>query len=181
MSFAASQSFPLEELARNQAASFRHQRSVLSFSRPLARIAVPIVGAIAVRFVLHYAQRFAQQAVWFRGAAGGIEREPLDREIDPQDALRALLDQMEHDLLTISQGAGKIASDIRKRDGKARGGLRDALDRLSRVALELREEVRSFKAGVQAHDANVDAMRRAVRRVAANHADLQADLERAIH
>jgi hypothetical protein len=180
MSFAASQSFPLEELARNQAATFQQQRKALILSRPLARFVIPIAGVIAERWVLHYAQKFAQQVVWFRGATESVENEPLDCEIDARDALRQSLDSMESELLEISEGSAGRAEALRKWDGNARGRVRDALDRLSRVASELRQEVRNFKGAVQAHDANVAALSRA-RKPARTVEQLQADLEHAIH
>ena len=163
MDHALTSAFGLQDLARNQAASFRHDSLLLSIARPLAWPFVHIGAWGGERFALHFAQKFAQRAVWFRGAVAKVDSRPLDRVLDPADNLRRSLDEMESDLKEIAEGSLEIVIKLRRLDGKARGRLRDALVSMSECALELKAEVRNFKGSVQAHDANVEALVRAKR------------------
>lgn len=174
MTAAAMVSFPLQELARNQTLSYRNQSLRLRFQRRVAAAVTSIASRLAARLLLHSAQRYAQMAIWFRGARDRMENEPQDREIDPRDSLRALLDDLEVDLTEAYAEGLECQRELSKlgREGRVFA----ACGRLAQVADELRLEVRAFKGAVQAHDANVNAMQKA-RRVATTLEELNRDLE----
>lgn len=180
MSFAASQPFPLQDLARNQATIFRHERRKMYFVGALSSGLALVAGGFGERVVLHFVHKLAQQVVWFRGAFKSVHSPELRRALDPQDSLREALDDMERDLIEIRDQANLVAAKLRATDGRASGRVRNAFDRLASTAVELKEEVRAFKGAVQAHDANVGALMAAKGKVAMTPESLQADLEGAI-
>jgi hypothetical protein len=160
MSFAATQPFELQDLARNQTVDFHNRQQHLAQFRHLAALAVlPIASWAGRRVVLHYAHRFAQQAVWFSGAVSALERQAPDRALDPNESLRAQLNTMDADLEALVAGARRIASNLRASDGHARGRVRDALDRLAESAVSLRREVVAFRAALRRHDACAGVLR----------------------
>ena len=177
MELAAPSAFGLQDLARNQATRFRRRDWSLTIARPLF---FPLlhIGAWGARwFAMHHAERFAQQAVWFKGATAVLETKSLERSIDPADSLRVLLDDMEARLGLIGDSSIKLAAELRRADGKPRGRVRDALSVLSSTSAELAYDVRMFKAAVQAHDASVDAKTMACRPMAGTCASLEAELD----
>jgi hypothetical protein len=147
------------DLARSEAAGFElHRptaRATLSLSSGLVGfIFAGFVGRMLAVRVNRVAVRLERQAVWFRGATVKVQELPRTKLLDPVDDLRAILDDMERDLLAIRGRTLKLLTR-RRSAGLGRGEVGRAMSQVAKAASELYEEVRAFKGAVQAYDADV--------------------------
>ena len=187
---AAVSTFEVVDLVDAQAAEFATERSRLVRERSrLARVyrLVPqkifgllgdLFAGMALAFLNRHARWFAHRAVWFRGAQADLENLPLGRLLDPDDHLRTSLDRMESGLAEIVGASQRLAKETEIIRGR-RGMFSAALLKLAAAADEMRQEVRHFKGALQAHDANVDAIRRA-RRICSSPSELDEALDIAL-
>ena len=143
-------------------------------------IAIPaiLVGSVIERKIDSVNHTLQQQLVFFRGARAKLEEsETAESEIDADDSLRALIDLMEGHLSGMSAQAIEIAEQKFPGDDERPKPMRAAFRRLSATSVELRDEVRLFKWAMQAHDANVCALRHA-RSVSRTAEELDGELVR---
>lgn len=180
---AAVSTFEVVDLASAQAAEFATERSRLArvyrfVPQKLVGLLEDLFADIALGYLNRHACWFAQRAVWFRGAQADLENTPIGRQLDPEDRLRASLDRMEVGLAEIAGASQRLAKDTDAIRGR-RGMFSAALLRLAASAVEMRKEVRHFKGALQAHDANVDAIRRA-RRICSSLSELDEALDTAL-
>ena len=169
-------------LAREQAVEFERQHSMRRRARPvvLRILAVPamLVGALFERQVDKLNHKLQQQLVFFRGARAKLEEsETAESEIDADDSLRTLIESMEGHLAGMAAQAVEIAEQRFPSDDHRPKPLRDAFRKVGATSIELRSEVQHFKWAMQAHDANVCALRRA-RSVSRTTEELDGELVR---
>lgn len=144
------------DVARAEVRTMQH--SIVRFAvsavlTPVARLVMPVIA----KWVLSLAtQKCRHQTVTLYGARTGIDNHPCSSQhLDPEDKLRDGLDAIEGKLL--SQHHDLTALSMKVRDQSVRG----AIVALAAAYEELRDEVSTLSAVIQAHDANVDAIARA--------------------
>lgn len=113
------------------------------------------------------AQSASGKALVLRGIADQIrERECMEGYIDADDALRALLDGLEADLVSLA------ALKISLPPGGVNDEVNNAARRFEQSANAAVAEVRDLKGVIQAHDANVEALQRVLRTPATTAGEL---------
>lgn len=134
------------------------------------------VGALLERALTRtfdgFSRRLSERALAIHALVEEIRSgDPSDAEIDPDDDLRRKLDIVEADFASIADDVEKLS-----RYG-ARVLAPEAAERCKLSARAAAAEVRELKGAIQAHDANVAALRRAARRAAQTPIDLDAQLD----
>lgn len=158
----SSLTYEVVDLARSQAASFELRRHVMVALRPLgtALLRLPhlVVGYAVTAAIKSFARKQNELAVWFRGASAALQDSKRSECLDPEDELRRKLDLMESHLLSLR---GETLKLLQRRVSAGRGDseVAGAMRHLVAAATELYEDVRSFKGALQAHDADVCALK----------------------
>lgn len=169
-------------LAREQAVEFERQHSIRRRARPLVlrflAVLGLLVGSILESQVNKVNHELQQRLVFFRGARAKLEEsETAELEIDADDSLRSLIDSMEGHLAGMAKQALEISEQKFPTDDRSPKPIREAFRRVGATSIALRDEVQHFKWAMQAHDANVCALRHA-RRVSRSAEELDGELVR---
>lgn len=152
-------------LAARRASLFERKSSRLTALLRVVRLApvylhLQLLDGMLAATINRHTRRFVDDALWFRGMRAELEERIGASEIDPEDRLRMRLQRVEAGVAAMLADAERMAEPGPRhralRTMAAAQGLRQAL-------LDLRGEVRRFIGAIQAHDANVFAMRQVIR------------------
>lgn len=170
----------LAGMARDQASAVGHRTVKTSWLLAVARWYVAPLASWLAAGLAERATRMQRSAIWFKGAIAELQEHPEARQIDPEDALRAELDQLEATLAGLAAESAAAAGNLVKADGRSRGEVRDALRQVAQACLTLKAEVRDFAGALRAHDANacaIEAARSSSAKAATTPAELASQLD----
>lgn len=175
------------ELVRQCAAArpTLHQLVVAAFLRTAPQLVLDMLGRSMVREIDGLALKYAQFSLEYESLAERVLNAPEELAIDGDDSLHALLYARELKVQDIAGGLRAVWGTMRPGSGRRRAAIRMAALRLADATQATAEAARNLRGAIQAHDANVAALRLA--RQAARQApcstaaQLDAVLDAAFH
>ena len=160
-------------LLRHEALRVEQHRLRLHAASMLQRVSLRITREWAAWLLRRHASELASSALCLEGLAHRLDKQPVPRHVDADgvmiDQLIALEAKMSA-LRAMAQGWAPSGT------GAGASRLRDAATTLADAAEELGQQVRELRGAVMAHDANVDALRKAGRAIARTPAELDDTL-----
>lgn len=160
-------------LLRHEALRVEQHRLRLHAASMLRRVSLRLTREWAAWLLRRHASELASSALCLEGLAHRLDKQPVPRHVDADGVMVNQLIALEAKMAGLRAMAQRWAPSD---SGAGASRLRDAATALAESAEGLGQQVRELRGAVMAHDANVDALRRAGRSIARTPAELDEAL-----